>query len=108
MYSLQVQYRESNYCFQAHQEIAVSRQGNLSISAEIDCQKQRTHCLRLHFIDFATENLFLILVVSVSRRRSRSYSLESGCPDCFVKWCSFHSTILSLENDGSSLQLITM
>jgi len=31
-------------------------------------QKQQTH-LRLHFLDFAMANLFMILIVCISRRR---------------------------------------
>jgi len=45
---------------------AISKQCNLSISADADCQKLQTYCLRLHFIDFAIANLFTILIVSMS------------------------------------------
>jgi len=61
--------------------IATFRQGSLSIS--VDCQKQQTYCLRLHFLDFAVANLFMTLVVPVSHGSLYSSS-ESGCSTSIV------------------------
>jgi len=33
------------------------------IRFEIDCQKEQTYCLRLHFRDFSLANLFMVVVV---------------------------------------------
>jgi len=38
-------------------------QWSLSINGQVDCQKQQTYCLELHFLDFVIANLFMILVV---------------------------------------------
>jgi len=70
LYSSQVQYRNSNYCFQTHQQIWSLLQCSLSINVEAYCQKQQTYCLRLYFLDFAIANFFMILVVSISYRTS--------------------------------------
>jgi len=55
--------------------IAISRQWSLSRNVEVECQKQKTYCW-LHFLDCAIANLFMILVLSISRRRSCSVLLK--------------------------------
>ena len=43
-----------------------------SLDIEVDCRKQQTYSLRLYFVHFAIANLFMILMVSISHRRSCS------------------------------------
>jgi len=52
--------------------IAISTDSVVSVCVEVVCQKHQTYCLRLHFQDFATVNLFMILVVSISHGSSFS------------------------------------
>jgi len=44
----------------------------VQICVEVDCQEQQTYCLILCFLDFLIANLLMILLVSISHRRSCS------------------------------------
>jgi len=67
-----------------HFIIAISTDSVVSVCIDVDCQRQQTHCLRLHYQDFAIANLFMIMAVFISHRSScsmlfriRSFSLFS-------------------------------
>jgi len=42
----------------------------ISAGVEVNCEKQQTYWLRLHFVEFVVVNLFMILVASISHWRS--------------------------------------
>jgi len=89
--------------------LAIFTDSVVSGCVEVDCQRQQTYCLRLHFLHFAIANLFMILVASILHRCSCSILLKSGCSACFVEWCFFvHSTIVSSGNNCCPQQLIAM
>ena len=48
----------------------------VSVCVEVDCRKQPTYCIRLYFVHFLIANLFMILVVFISHRRSCSVLLR--------------------------------
>ena len=48
----------------------------VSICVEVDCRKQQTYSLRLYVVHFSIANLFMILVVFISHRRSCSVILR--------------------------------
>jgi len=86
----------------------IYRQGSLSMCRS-RCQKQKTHCLRLHFQDFAIANLFMIPVVAISHGslcsmffRIRLFSLF------YLTGLLCSSIISSLETDLFPLQLVAM
>jgi len=54
----------------------------VSVNVEVDCQKQQTYCLRLHVLDFAIANLYIIPQFHIEVHAL--YSLESSCSACFV------------------------
>jgi len=72
LYSSQVQYRDSDFCFQTHQQMWSLLQCGIGANVEVYCQKNQTCCIRLHFLDCAIANLFMILVVFISNRTSCS------------------------------------
>jgi len=65
----------------------------VSVSVEVDCQKQQIYSLRLHFPDIAIANLFVILVSPISYRRSCSILFGIRLFSLFrlmVLLCSFY------------------
>jgi len=83
LYNSQIHYRDSNLCFQTHQQIG----SLLCIRFEVDCQNQQTYCLSILLLDYSLANLFMILVV-VSHLHHIGvpalYSFESCRSACFV------------------------
>jgi len=78
----------------------------LSINIEVDCEKQQTYYLKLHFLDFAIANLFMVLLVSISHRRSCSTLQNQVVQPVLSHGALFSFLTICLENDRSALQLV--